>query len=394
MPAGLGFGNNNGLAMARLAQNDRGTRDPPSTASEATALRDRNPTPATGRPLKRRRGSSGLSGMQSENAPRATGRSINLHKTPAIEGPPRTGSFIPMFSSEINPNVHVHQRNWRARRLLQETRESVSFFSVTSEKFAFSVIFRADLEQSFVSESAVSFLKLQPMDLPVERRPLLSNPSGQIQPERYVRVVVQQVRINNGGPRTEIGDMLVVNDQHFPPGVCAILRGNFFDRNEAGHLPATATPQASSQRQPYRPSFQNSVRSNTATSEFTSDSIADTVPTSVNHSIFDVDSGTTPSYVPYDIHQETGMPVASHPDASQGYMADAVSPLSRHLVQSMQPQLWHQNLAMGNFPPPGNQIFMIPGATRPRNSPYGPAGSPRWPSLNENPQHYQYQQYH
>lgn len=268
--------------MVREAQN------PQTTTSVPTDSRLPIPPGAAEPPVRKRRRSSGLSAVQPENASRA----INLHEAPPIEKRPRVETFVPI-SSEINSERRVFRGSWSRRRLLQETREPVSFLSASGEKFAISVIFRKDLRQSFVSESAVSFLGFRPMNLPVPRRPLLSISSGQIRPERYVRAVVEQVEISNGGRvRVQTGDMLVVDDRQFPPGVHAILCGNFFHRGEAGHSSSIAANQSTySQRQPHRTSYQNAAQSSTARSEFSSDSSLCTMPTLMNNFVFDGDAG-------------------------------------------------------------------------------------------------------
>lgn len=364
MPAHHVSRNKNGLAMVREAQN------PQTTTSVPTDSRFPIPPGAAERPVRKRRRSSGLSAVQPENASRA----INLHEAPPIETRPRVETFVPI-SSEINSERRVSRGSWSRRRLLQEVREAVSFLSASGEKFAIGVIVRRDLRQSFVSESAVSFLGFRPMNLPVPRRPLLSISSGQIRPERYVRAVVEQVEISNGGRvRLQTGDMLVVDDRQFPPGVHAILCGNFFHRDEAGHSSSIAANQSTySQRQPHRTSYQNSAQSSTARSEFTSDSSLFTVPTLINNLVFDDDAGIPPNYAPYNgHHQQTGIPTLIHPNAGQGYMTAAIPPLNTG--QFMQPPLWNQNMVMDNFPPLGNQNFKMPGPAPPPNGAYGPDG--------------------
>ena len=154
------------------------------------------------------------------------------------------------------------QSNWRVRRrILQqpqsgaadpdvELRLPVLALSATYEKHAFHALFSQRLERSLVTASAVGFLGFRPMDLPpgASRKPFMT-PWGVINPERFVRLVLEQPR--NDLPPVPC-DILVLDDTFLDRGIDIFVGKQLLAAMFNGNLPpkafvATGAPRASQQ---------------------------------------------------------------------------------------------------------------------------------------------------
>ncbi|KAK4180091.1 hypothetical protein QBC36DRAFT_178467 [Triangularia setosa] len=365
--------------------------------SGPTSLGAANEASLSERHQKRRRADCSPSPSPTQQAPPSGPGQTPLSSLTRLSrgGRPDGQTSISEFSSQINPKAP--KRGWQTRRLLQQIpgpkeKEAVSIFSIDKsgfigEKVAINVIYEDNLQQSLLSSSVVRCLGMDSEDLPVKRCAFFSESSGLIHPQQYVEVAMEQVDMDSGGRKSQLGDMLVVDSARFKPGVHAVLRRDFFERGTRERLTSRG-----SERNTYQPraadpylfaqSVPSSTQSNSEMSGHTGNSFVYTATSSMGRS-FDEELRIRPNYNPQNAY--TGMPMLTTPTnlQPQGYSAGSMA-LPGNFAQGMHPQMLDPSLIAADISPLADPNLMTYSGGQSATSSYWPSG-PDWPTSGPGP---------